>query len=144
MMKTVEIHTDGACRHNPGPGGWGALMDFGDKTQELYGGDEITTNNKMELTAVIKALEYLTEPHQIVLTTDSKYVIGGINDWMDNWKKRGWRNAKGEPVKNKELWLQLDQLVSKHKIEWQWVKGHSGDIGNETADMLSNRGIDEL
>ena len=123
-MKTVEIHTDGACRHNPGPGGWGALMDFGDKTQELYGGDEITTNNKMELTAVIKALEYLTEPHQIVLTTDSKYVIGGIND--------------------KELWLQLDQLVSKHKIEWQWVKGHSGDIGNETADMLANRGIDEL
>ena len=98
----------------------------------------------MELTAVIKALEYLTEPHQIVLTTDSKYVIGGINDWMDNWKKRGWRNAKGEPVKNKELWLQLDQLVSKHKIEWQWVKGHSGDIGNETADMLANRGIDEL
>ena len=138
------MYTDGACKGNPGIGGWGVYVLGRNDEIDLNGFDLNTTNNKMELTAVIKALEYLTEPHQIVLTTDSKYVIGGINDWMDNWKKRGWRNAKGEPVKNKELWLQLDQLVSKHKIEWQWVKGHSGDIGNETADMLANRGIDEL
>ena len=144
MMKTVEIHTDGACRHNPGPGGWGALMDFGDKTQELYGGDEITTNNKMELTAVIKALEYLTEPHQIVLTTDSKYVIGGINDWMDNWKKRGWRNAKGEPVKNKELWERLDELNLSKNINWSWVKAHNVDEFNNQVDILARKAAENL
>tara|TARA_B100001057_G_scaffold201848_1_gene202661 strand:+ start:16753 stop:17184 length:432 start_codon:yes stop_codon:yes gene_type:complete len=143
-MKTVIIYTDGACRGNPGPGGWGVLLKYGMISKELYGGDVSTTNNKMELTAAIKALKEIKEPSEITLYTDSKYVLQGIEEWIHNWKKRQWKGANKKPVKNIELWKELDELRDKHNIKWKWVKGHSGDPGNEIADMLANKGIDEL
>ena len=143
-MKTVIIYTDGACRGNPGPGGWGVLIEYGELSKQLYGGDVSTTNNKMELTAAIMALTEIKEPCEIILYTDSKYVLQGIEEWIHNWKKRGWRGANKKPVKNIDLWKELDELRDKHNIKWNWVKGHSGDPGNESADMLANRGIDEL
>ena len=143
-MKTVIIYTDGACRGNPGPGGWGVLIEYGELSKQLYGGDVSTTKKKMELTAAIMALKEIKEPCEIILYTDSKYVLQGIEEWIHNWKKRGWRGANKKPVKNIDLWKELDELRDKHNIKWNWVKGHSGDPGNETADMLANRGIDEL
>ena len=143
-MKTVIIFTDGACRGNPGPGGWGVLIEYVKSSIQLYGGDISTTNNKMELTAAIMALKEIKEPCEIILYTDSKYVLQGIEEWIHNWKKRGWRGANKKPVKNIDLWKELDELRDEHNIKWNWVKGHSGDPGNETADMLANRGIDEL
>jgi len=143
-MKIVEIYTDGACRGNPGPGGWGVWLQYGDVEKELYGGDRETTNNRMELMAAIQALETLTQPCSVKLYTDSKYVLQGITDWMDNWKKRGWKTAAKKPVKNEDLWRRLDTAIQKHTINWSWVKGHSGNVGNEKADELANKGIDTL
>ena len=143
-MKTIEIYTDGACRGNPGPGGWGALLIAGKRTKTMHGGDPESTNNRMELTAAIEALNALKGPRKVVLHTDSKYVMDGINEWMPNWKKRGWKTAARKPVKNKDLWQALDEAVGRHDIEWKWVKGHDGNEGNEMADALANRGIDEL
>lgn len=143
-MSQINIYTDGACRGNPGPGGWGALLQYGDKQKKLYGGEANTTNNRMELMAVIKALESLTRPCEIKVISDSKYVLQGITEWIINWKKRGWKTASKKPVLNVDLWQQLDSLVGEHQIDWQWVKGHSGDPGNEMADQLANQGIDEL
>lgn len=143
-MQSVIIYTDGACRGNPGPGGWGAVLQHGDKQKELYGGVAVTTNNRMELTAVIEALQALNRPCKVVLKSDSKYVLQGITEWLPNWKQRGWRTAAKKPVLNVDLWQTLDHLAGKHTIDWQWVKGHSGDPGNERADHLANRGIDEL
>jgi ribonuclease HI len=145
MADQVQIYTDGACRGNPGPGGWGALLKHAGKEKTLYGGEEDTTNNRMELTAVIKALECLKgNKWPIVITTDSKYVLQGITEWIEGWKRKGWRNASKKPVMNVDLWKQLDELVQQFEIDWQWVKGHSGHPGNEHADELANRGIDEL
>ena len=144
MEHTVEIYTDGACRGNPGPGGWGALLRYGDVDKQLYGGEPLTTNNRMELKAVIEALLALTKPCKVSLTSDSTYVLKGISEWLPNWKKRGWRTAGKKPVKNEDLWKTLDELAEMHEIEWQWVKGHSGHIENELVDQLANRGIDEL
>jgi ribonuclease HI len=138
------IFTDGACRGNPGPGGWGAVLRYGSTEKTLSGGEPDTTNNRMELMAAIMALEALTQPCQVVLTTDSRYVMDGITQWMANWKKRGWKTASKQPVKNADLWRRLDAACSKHTIEWQWVKGHSGHPENEKADALANLGIDEL
>ena len=138
------MFTDGACRGNPGKGGWGALLRFGDAEKSLYGGEMESTNNRMELTAVIKGLEAIKKPCKIEITTDSKYVLSGITEWMPNWKKRNWRTASKKPVLNVDLWQQLDALVQQHDIEWHWVKGHSGHPENEIADELANRGIDEL
>ncbi|WP_269620815.1 ribonuclease HI [Zhongshania sp. BJYM1] len=143
-QEKVEIFTDGACRGNPGPGGWGALMRFEGKERHLFGGDPATTNNRMELMAAIEALKALKRPCDVVLTTDSQYVRQGITEWMVNWKKRGWKTAAKQPVKNADLWQQLDAATLGHNIDWQWVKGHSGHRENEIADMLANRGIDEL
>lgn len=140
----VEIFTDGACRGNPGPGGWGALLRVGGNEKELWGGERDTTNNRMELLAAIRGLEALTRASKVVLTTDSQYVRKGITEWIANWKKRGWKTASRQPVKNKDLWEQLDQLEQSHDIEWKWVKGHSGHIENERVDALANRGIDEM
>ncbi len=144
MSQVVEMYTDGACRGNPGPGGWGVLLRYGDVEKTLHGGEAMSTNNRMELTAVIKGLEALTKPCDVAITTDSKYVLEGVTKWMDNWKKRNWRTASKKPVLNVELWKELDELVAKHSIEWTWVKGHSGHEENEIADQLANRGIDEL
>jgi len=143
-MKIVEIYTDGACRGNPGPGGWGVWLQYENAEKELYGGDTETTNNRMELMAAIQSLEALTQPCSVKLYTDSKYVLQGITDWMDNWKKRGWKTAAKKPVKNEDLWRRLDSAIQKHTINWSWVKGHSGNIGNEKADELANKGIDTL
>jgi ribonuclease HI len=143
-MKTVEIFTDGACRGNPGPGGWGALLRYGDNERTLCGGEHETTNNRMELMAVIQGLSALQRACEVTVTSDSTYVLKGIKEWMPNWKKRGWKTASKKPVKNVDLWQQLDQLVELHTIDWQWVKGHSGHTENEIADQLANRGIDEL
>lgn len=143
-MKQVEIYTDGACRGNPGPGGWGVVLRRGTVEKELYGGVPQTTNNQMELTAVIRALEALKEPCDVMLYTDSKYVIDGITQWIHGWKRNGWRTAGKQPVKNGELWQQLDQARARHTVQWQWVKGHSGHPENERADQLANRGIDEM
>ncbi len=140
----VEMFTDGACRGNPGPGGWGVLLRYGEVEKTLYGGEQHTTNNRMELMAVIKGLEALKKPCKLKITTDSKYVLGGITEWMPNWKKRNWKTASKKPVQNVDLWQQLDALVSQHEIEWDWVKGHSGHPENDLADELANRGIDEL
>jgi ribonuclease HI len=140
----VEIFTDGACRGNPGPGGWGALLRFGETTRELYGADPLTTNNRMELTAAIRALSALKRDCHVVLTTDSEYVRKGMTEWLKNWKKRGWKNSANQPVKNADLWQELDQAVHTHHVEWHWVKGHSGHKENEWADQLANRAIDEL
>lgn len=143
-MKAVEIFTDGACRGNPGPGGWGALLRSGSHEKSLCGGERNTTNNRMELMAAIKGLESLTEACEVVLTTDSQYVRKGITEWLRNWKKNGWKTAAKKPVKNADLWQALDVASQQHKIDWQWVKGHSGHRENEIADTLANRGIDEL
>ena len=140
----VEMFTDGACRGNPGPGGWGVLLRYGEVEKTLYGGEQHTTNNRMELMAVIKGLEALKKPCKLKITTDSKYVLGGITEWMPNWKKRNWKTASKKPVQNVDLWQQLDALVSQHEIEWDWVKGHRGHPENDLADELANRGIDEL
>lgn len=140
----VEIFTDGACRGNPGPGGWGALLRYGDQEKTLCGGERETTNNRMELMAAIKSLESLKRHCKVRLTTDSIYVRDGITKWMDNWKARGWKTAAKKPVKNKDLWEALDSAIQGHEIEWAWVKGHSGHRENEIADELANRGIDEL
>jgi ribonuclease HI len=143
-MITVEIFTDGACRGNPGPGGWGALLRYGDNERSLCGGEHETTNNRMELMAVIKGLSALQRSCEVTVTSDSTYVLKGIQEWMPNWKKKGWKTASKKPVKNVDLWQQLDELVELHTINWQWVKGHSGHAENEIADQLANRGIDEL
>ena len=143
-MKIINIYTDGACRGNPGPGGWGAILECGDYKKEIYGGAMLTTNNIMELTAVIEALKIIKKESKIIITTDSKYVKNGITDWINNWKVKGWKTANKKPVKNKELWIQLDELKNMHDIKWEWVKGHAGHPGNEKADELANKGIDEL
>ena len=143
-MKEIEIFTDGACRGNPGPGGWGALLRYGDNEKKIYGGDRLTTNNRMELMAAIEALASLKETSRVILTTDSQYVRQGITNWMDNWKRRGWKTADKKPVKNVDLWQRLEKEASSHEVEWMWVKGHSGHRENEMADQLANQGIDEL
>ena len=140
----VELFTDGACRGNPGPGGWGALLRYGDTEKELWGGEAETTNNRMELMAAIRGLESLKRPCRVRLTTDSQYVMKGITEWMDNWKRRGWKTAARKPVKNVDLWRRLDKALEPHEVEWCWVRGHTGHAENERADELANRGIDEL
>jgi ribonuclease HI len=137
----VEIHTDGACRGNPGPGGWGVLLRANGAEKELYGGEAATTNNRMELMAAIRALEALKRPSRVKLYTDSTYVMKGITTWIHSWKRRGWRTADKQPVKNEDLWRQLDEARSKHEVEWHWVKGHAGHPENERADQLANKGI---
>ena len=144
VMKVVEIYTDGACRGNPGPGGWGVWLKSGEAEKELYGGAEETTNNRMELMAAIQALEVLNQSCTIKLHSDSKYVLQGITEWMENWKKRGWKTAAKKPVKNEDLWRRLDTAMQRHDVDWTWVKGHSGNVGNEKADQLANKGIDTL
>ena len=143
-MKQVIIYTDGACRGNPGPGGWGALIRLDAIEKEIFGGQFNTTNNQMELTAAIEGLAALKERCSVELYTDSKYVMDGITQWIQNWKKNNWKTAAKKDVKNKELWQKLDQLISQHQVQWHWVKGHSGDAGNETADLLANKGIDSI
>ncbi len=142
-LKAVTIYTDGACKGNPGPGGWGALLLSGDTEKELFGGELATTNNRMELTAVIEALIALKRPCNVTLYLDSEYVRKGITEWIHGWKARGWKTAAKQPVKNAELWQKLDAVVSQsgHKIVWKWVKGHAGDPGNERADALANKGV---
>ncbi len=144
MTDSVIIYTDGACRGNPGAGGWGCVLSYKDTVKELYGGDKDTTNNRMELMAAIQALEALKRPCTIRLNSDSTYLLKGITEWMPNWKKRGWKTASKHPVKNVDLWQRLDVAIAQHTIEWQWVKGHSGDKGNDRADALANLGIDSL
>jgi ribonuclease HI len=141
-MKEVLIYTDGACKGNPGPGGWGAWLRSGTHEREIWGGEALTTNNRMELTAVIEALAALKSRSRVSLYLDSDYVRQGITSWIHGWKRKGWRTASGQPVKNVDLWKRLDALVPTHEIEWQWVRGHSGDPGNERADALANRGVD--
>ena len=143
-MKTVNIYTDGACRGNPGIGGWGVLIEFGDISKEHFGGENNTTNNKMELKAAIEGLKLLKEPCNVNLTTDSKYVMQGITSWIDKWKKNNWKNASKKDVKNKDLWIKLDKYVAKHNVKCHWVKGHAGNEKNEIADALANKGIDSL
>jgi ribonuclease HI len=140
----VEIYTDGACRGNPGPGGWAALLIFGDAEREIFGGEPATTNNRMELTAVIRALEALKRPVRAHIYTDSQYVRKGVLEWLANWKARGWKTADKKPVKNQDLWQELDALTQRHDLDWHWVKGHSGNAGNERVDALANRAIDEM
>ena len=144
MSEEVEIYTDGACKGNPGAGGWGVLMRHGGETRELYGGEAHTTNNRMELTAVIRALEALKPGGQVRLHTDSQYVQLGIRSWIHAWKKRGWRTAGKKPVKNEDLWRRLDELAREHEIEWLWVRGHEGNPGNERADALANLGVAQV
>ncbi len=143
-MKKIEIFTDGACRGNPGPGGWGALLRWADHTKELKGAQAETTNNRMELTAAIEALKVLKQPCEIDLTTDSQYVRRGITEWIVNWKKNQWRNSQKKPIKNQDLWQSLDEQTQRHQIRWHWVKGHSGHPENERVDQLANDAIDEL
>ena len=143
-MKRIEIYTDGACRGNPGPGGWGAILRYNGVEKDLHGGEPDTTNNRMELTAAIRAFEALTEPCQVEIYTDSTYVKDGITRWLEGWLKRDWRTANKKPVKNQDLWKQLVAVVGQHDVDWHWVKGHSGHPENERADELANRGIDEL
>jgi ribonuclease HI len=140
-MEKVEIYTDGACKGNPGPGGWGALMIAGEHRKEIFGGERNTTNNRMELKAVIEALTALKRPCEVVIHTDSQYVQKGISEWIHNWKLRGWKTAAKEPVKNADLWQALDAAQAQHKVEWRWVKGHAGHDGNERADQLANKGV---
>lgn len=144
MTEPVIIYTDGACRGNPGPGGWGVILNYKGKIKELYGGEHETTNNRMELLAAIKGLEALKKNCKVEINTDSKYVLHGITEWMSNWKKRGWKTASNKPVKNEDLWRRLDSAIMEHDIKWIWVKGHSGNNGNERADELANLGIDTL
>ncbi|MEX3628654.1 MAG: ribonuclease HI [Burkholderia sp.] len=143
-LQSIDIYTDGACKGNPGPGGWGALLRFGDQEKELFGGEAGTTNNRMELLAVIKALEALKRRCRVVVHTDSQYVQKGISEWIHGWKKKGWVTAAKTPVKNADLWKQLDELVVGHEIEWRWVKGHAGHAENERADALANCGVESL
>ncbi len=143
-QEAVQIYTDGACKGNPGPGGWGAWLKSGMHDKELFGGEVQTTNNRMELTAVIEALGTLKRPCKVKLHTDSQYVKNGISVWIHDWKRRGWRTADKKPVKNEDLWRKLDEAVQGHDIEWIWVKGHAGDPGNERADGLANKGVDEV
>ena len=143
-MKQVIMYTNGACRGNPGPGGWGAYITYEGASKEIFGGKPDTTNNQMELSAAIEGLIALKEPCAIDLFTDSKYVMDGITQWIHNWKKNNWRTAAKKDVKNKELWQQLDELINFHQVQWHWVKGHSGDEGNEMADLLANKGIDSI
>ncbi|GAU81039.1 ribonuclease HI [Bosea sp. BIWAKO-01] len=141
MSDTVEIWTDGACSGNPGPGGWGAILSYNGKARELSGGEQMTTNNRMELMAAISALETLTRPCTVALHTDSQYLRQGITGWIHGWKKNGWKTADRKPVKNEELWKRLDAALGRHKIEWKWVKGHAGDEMNERADALARAGM---
>ena len=141
-MNKVEIFTDGACKGNPGPGGWGAILRYDETEKEIYGASKNTTNNIMEMTAVIESLRNLKKPCELIITTDSKYVKNGITNWIHNWKLKGWKTANKKPVKNKQLWQKLDVLTNNHQIEWKWVKGHAGHAGNERADELANEGID--
>lgn len=140
----VEIYSDGACRGNPGPGGWGAVLRYGQTERELLGADPETTNNRMELTAVLTALRELRRPCRVRVTTDSKYVMEGVTRWMANWKRNGWRTAARKPVKNRELWEALDQELARHEVSWEWVKGHAGHPENERADALANAAIDRM
>ncbi len=144
VVNPIEIYTDGACKGNPGPGGWGVLLKAGGTEKELFGGEQATTNNRMELMAVIQALSALKRPCEVTLFLDSQYVLKGITEWLPGWKAKGWRTASKQPVKNVELWQQLDALVQQggHRIDWRWVRGHNGDPGNERADALANRGVD--
>ena len=141
MSAIVEVYTDGACKGNPGAGGWGALLRYDGETREIYGGELQTTNNRMELTGVIRALEALKRPSHVRVHTDSQYVQLGISRWIHDWKRRGWRTADKKPVKNEDLWRELDELAGRHAIEWVWVKGHAGLDGNERADELANLGV---
>jgi len=143
-LKKIEIYSDGACRGNPGPGGWGALLRYAGKEKHLYGGEPHTTNNRMELRAAIEALTALKEPCNVTLVTDSQYVRKGITEWISKWKTNDWRTSAKKPVINQDLWKSLDALTSKHQVNWKWVKGHSGHPDNEMADQLANRGIDEM
>lgn len=143
-MSSVIIHTDGACKGNPGPGGWGAILQAAGKTKEMSGGEPVTTNNRMELMAAIMALEALTRPCAVELHTDSKYVMTGITEWIHGWKARGWKTADKKPVKNDDLWKRLDAARARHDVKWRWVKGHSGHELNERADQLANRGIEDM
>ena len=144
-MTGVQIYTDGACKGNPGPGGWGVLLKAGGTSKELFGGEPVTTNNRMELMAVIRALEALKRPCAVTLHVDSQYVLKGMTQWLAGWKTKGWRTAAKQPVKNQELWQELDELVNRkgHAIEWRWVRGHDGDPGNERADELANLGVED-
>ena len=142
--QVIDVYADGACKGNPGPGGWGVLLQAGPHTKELYGGERLTTNNRMELTAVIRALEALKRPSVVRIHTDSQYVQKGITEWIGNWKRRGWRTADKTPVKNADLWRRLDELCARHQVEWVWVRGHAGNPGNERADRLANMGITGL
>jgi len=142
--RIINVYTDGACKGNPGPGGWGAVLEFDGREREMYGGEPATTNNRMELTAVIEALSALKRPCRVVLHTDSQYVQKGITEWIGGWKARGWKTAAKEPVKNVDLWQKLDAVVRGHEIRWVWVKGHAGHDGNERADALANKGVASL
>ncbi|GGK69105.1 ribonuclease HI [Amphritea balenae] len=143
MKKRVNIYTDGACKGNPGPGGWGAVLQYGEHAKELFGGEMNTTNNRMELMAAIEALAALKESCEIILTTDSQYVRKGITEWLAGWKRNGWKTSAKKPVKNDDLWKLLDEQTARHQVEWKWVKGHSGHPGNELADELANKGVDK-
>lgn len=143
-MDKIEIYTDGACKGNPGVGGWGALLVSGAKEKELFGGEKESTNNRMELMAVIQALDALKRPCEIKLHTDSQYVLKGMTEWIKGWKAKGWKTASRAPVKNVDLWQALDQAQARHKIEWIWVRGHTGHPGNERADQLANRGVESV
>ena len=144
MSNSISIFTDGACRGNPGPGGWGVLILLEGEEISLYGGENSTTNNQMEMMAAIKALEYFREKKSIELVTDSNYLKDGIEKWIHGWKKNGWKTSAKKPVKNQELWMKIDALNHFHEVQWKWVKGHSGHRENEIADLLANKGIDEL
>ena len=143
-MKLVTIYTDGACKGNPGPGGWGVLLRSGDSLKEIFGGELDTTNNRMEISAVIHALRALKQTSSVELWTDSQYVQKGVTEWLEGWKKRGWKTASKDPVKNADLWQELDALLPDHKITWHWVRGHNGHPGNELADLLANKGVEEF
>ena len=140
----VEIYTDGACKGNPGVGGWGAILRFGEREKEIFGGTANTTNNRMEMTAVIEALRSLSRPCEAIVFTDSSYVQKGISEWIHGWKRNGWRTSDKKPVKNADLWQELDQLAAGHKVEWRWVRGHAGHPENERADQLANRGVEQV